>query len=167
MSTELKNLSDYNSDRVPNAGKMKFGIVVSEWNSEITDSLYKGAYNTLLKNGAVENNIVVKTVPGSFELTSGAKYLAEFGEFDAIISIGCIIRGETPHFEYISQSVTQGITKLNLTYPIPFIFGVLTTNNIIQARDRAGGKYGNKGDEAAVTAIKMAAMKNDMKGNKS
>ena len=166
MSTGLKNLSDYDSNRIPDAGNMRFGIVVAEWNSEITNELSKAAYNTLLKNGANENNIVIKKVPGSFELTSGAKYLAKYGKFDAVICIGCIIRGETPHFNYISQSVTEGITSLNIKYSIPFIFGVLTTDNINQARDRAGGKYGNKGDEAAVTAIKMAALKSEMKRNK-
>jgi 6,7-dimethyl-8-ribityllumazine synthase len=166
MSTELKSLSDYNSTGVPNAENMRFGIVVAEWNSEITNALYEAAYNTLLKNGAKQDNIVSKKVPGSFELTSGAKYLAEYGKFDAIICLGCIIKGETPHFNYISHSVTHGITELNLKYTIPFIFGVLTTDNLRQARDRAGGKHGNKGDEAAVTAIKMAAIHNQMKKNK-
>jgi len=163
MSTDLKNLSDHDGTSIPDAVKMRFGIVVSEWNKEITDALFKAAYSTLLKNGAKEKNIIVENVPGSFELTSGAGYFAEYGKFDAIICLGCIIKGETPHFNYISQGVTQGITELNLKYGIPVIFGVLTTDNIEQARDRAGGKHGNKGDEAAVTAIKMAALKDQMR----
>lgn len=163
MATHLKNLSDYDISKVPNAEGMRFGIVVAEWNNMITDALYRSAYNTLVKNGAKEENIIVKTVPGSFELTAGAKYLAEYGKFDAVICIGCVIRGETPHFDYICQSVTMGITELNLKYSIPFIFGVLTTDKIKQAEERAGGKYGNKGDEAAIAAIKMATLNNQMK----
>ncbi len=163
MATNLKNLSDYDSSKVPGAEKMKFGIVVSEWNGEVTEMLYQGAYETLMQHGAKEGNIFVKTVPGSFELTLGAQFFAEYGEFDAIICIGCIIKGKTPHFEYICQSVTKGITDLNIKYNIPFIFCVLTTNDIDQARERAGGKYGNKGVEAAITAIKMAALNNQMR----
>lgn len=160
MSTS--DLSDYNPASVPDAGKMRFGIVVSDWNREITQALLEGAAKTLKKHGATDNNIVIKHVPGSFELTLGAQFLAEYDDLDAIICLGCIIQGETPHFSYICQSVTYGITKLNLEYNIPFIFGVLTTLNHEQAMDRAGGKYGNKGDEAAVTAIKMAALQFEM-----
>ncbi len=160
MSTS--DLSDYNPASVPDAGKMRFGIVVSDWNREITQALLEGAAKTLKKHGATDNNIVIKHVPGSFELTLGAQFLAEYDDLDAIICLGCIIQGETPHFSYICQSVTYGITKLNLEYNIPFIFGVLTTLNHEQALDRAGGKYGNKGDEAAVTAIKMAALQFEM-----
>ncbi len=163
MATDLKNLSDYDTGKVPGAEKMKFGIVISEWNAEVTELLYKGAYETLKKHGAKEGNIFVKTVPGSFELTLGAQFFAEYGEFDAVICIGCIIRGQTPHFEYICQSVTKGITDLNLKYNIPFIFCVLTTNNIDQAKERAGGKHGSKGVEAAVAAIKMAALNSQMR----
>jgi 6,7-dimethyl-8-ribityllumazine synthase len=141
---------------------MRFGIVVSDWNREITQALLEGAAKTLKKHGATDNNIVIKHVPGSFELTLGAQFLAEYDDLDAIICLGCIIQGETPHFSYICQSVTYGITKLNLEYNIPFIFGVLTTLNHDQALDRAGGKHGNKGDEAAVTAIKMAALQFEM-----
>jgi len=166
MATNLKNLSDYDNSKVPNAETMKFGIVVSEWNGEITNALYQGAYKTLIKNGAKEKNIIVKTVPGSFELTSGAKFLAEYGKYDAVICIGCVIKGETPHFNYICNSVATGITELNLKYSVPFIFGVLTTDNIRQAEERAGGRHGNKGDEAAVTAIKMAALNNQMRLHK-
>jgi len=160
MSTT--DLSDYNPASVPDAGKMRFGIVVSDWNREITQALLEGAAMTLKKHGATDNNIVIKHVPGSFELTLGAQFLAEYDDLDAIICLGCIIQGETPHFSYICQSVTYGITKLNLEYNIPFIFGVLTTLNHDQALDRAGGKHGNKGDEAAVTAIKMAALQFEM-----
>jgi 6,7-dimethyl-8-ribityllumazine synthase len=160
MSTA--DLSGYDPALVPDAGKMRFGIVVSDWNQEITNALLDGALNTLKKHGAADSNIVVKHVPGSFELTLGGQFLAEYDDLDAIICLGCVIQGETPHFSYICQSVTYGITKLNLEYNIPFIFGVLTTLNSEQARDRAGGKHGNKGDEAAVTAIKMAALQREI-----
>lgn len=156
------NLSDYDPRRVPDAGNMRFGIVVSDWNSEITWKMLEGSVNTLLKHGASKENIVIKHVPGSFELTIGAQFLAEYDDIDAVICLGCIIRGETPHFTYISQGVTHGITQLNLEYNIPFIFGVLTTDNVQQARERAGGVHGNKGDEASVTAIKMAALQREM-----
>jgi len=160
MATKNKNLSDYNEDTIPSAKNMKFGIVVSEWNNDITNELLKGAYDTLIKHGAKKTNIVSKKVPGSYELTYGASVLAENSDFDAIICIGCVIQGETPHFTYICQGVTYGITKLNLIYNIPIIFGILTTNTKQQAIDRAGGKHGNKGIEAAITAIKMVEFKN-------
>jgi 6,7-dimethyl-8-ribityllumazine synthase len=160
MSTS--DLSDYDPTKVPDAGKMRFGIVVSDWNQEVTHSLLEAATITLKKHGATDNNIVIRHVPGSFELTLGAQFLAEYDDLDAIICLGCIIQGETPHFNYICQGVTQGITQLNLEYNIPFIFGVLTTLNQEQALERAGGKHGNKGDEAAVTAIKMAALQREM-----
>lgn len=156
------NLSAYNSESIPDAGEMRFGIVVSDWNSEITWSLLEGAVKTLKNHGATEDNIVIKHVPGSFELTLGAQFLAEYDDLDAIICLGCVIQGETPHFTYICQGVTQGITQLNLEYNIPFVFGVLTTIDLQQAKDRSGGKHGNKGDEAAVTAIKMAALQREM-----
>ncbi len=157
-----KDLSVYDPELVPDAAKMRFGIVVSDWNREITRALLNGAVNTLKKHGASDNNIVVKHVPGSFELTLGGQFLAEYDDLDAIICLGCVIQGETPHFTYICQSVAYGITQLNLEYNIPFIFGVLTTLNIEQAHDRAGGKHGNKGDEAAITAIKMAALQREI-----
>ena len=156
------DLSKYDQGSVPDAGKMRFGIVVADFNSDITSSLLGGALATLKKHGATDNNIVVKHVPGSFELTIGAQFLAEYDDLDAVICLGCVIQGETPHFTYICQGVTYGITKLNLEYNIPFIFGVLTTLNHDQARERAGGKLGNKGDEAAVTAIRMAALQREM-----
>ena len=156
------NLSDYDPANVPDAGGMRIGIVVSDWNSEITWKLLDGAVNTLKHHGTRQEDIVIKHVPGSFELTIGAQFIAEYDDIDAVICLGCIIRGETPHFNYISQGVTQGITQLNLEYNIPFIFGVLTTDTIGQARERSGGIHGNKGDEASVTAIKMAALQREM-----
>jgi 6,7-dimethyl-8-ribityllumazine synthase len=158
-----KNLSEYNPTTVPSAAAMKFGIVVAEWNYEITGALAQGAVDTLKRHGAIDKNIIIKHVPGTFELTLGAQYLAEFSVVDAIIVLGCVIQGETRHFDFICNGVTQGITSLNIKYNKPFIFGVLTTDNQQQALDRAGGKLGNKGDEAAVTAIKMLALKNEMK----
>jgi 6,7-dimethyl-8-ribityllumazine synthase len=158
-----KNLSEYDLTTVPSAEAMKFGIVVAEWNYEITGALAQGAAETLKRHGAKDENIIVKHVPGTFELTLGAQFLAEFAEVDAIIVLGCVIQGETRHFDFICQGVTQGITNLNIKYNKPFIFGVLTTDNQQQALDRAGGKLGNKGDEAAVTAIKMLALKNNLK----
>ena len=157
-----KNLSDYNADFVPAACDMKFGIVVSDWNNEITWSLLDGAVKTLKKFKAQEENIIVKHVPGSFELTLGAQAMAEYSDVDAVICLGCVIQGETPHFNYVCQGVTQGITQLNLNYYMPFVFGVLTTLNQEQAKERAGGKHGNKGDEAAITAIKMVALMREM-----
>jgi 6,7-dimethyl-8-ribityllumazine synthase len=141
---------------------MKFGIVVSEWNQDITGAMSDSAIETLIRHGASKNDIVVRSVPGSFELPLGAKWLAESEDFDAIICIGCVIQGETRHFEFICQSVSQGIMQLNLNTGIPVVFCVLTVNTREQAMDRAGGKHGNKGDEAAVTAIKMAALKKDL-----
>jgi len=157
-----RNLSDYDLTSVPSAAGMSFGIVVAEWNYEITGALAKGAVDTLKLHGAKEENIILKHVPGSFELTLGAQYLAEFVNVDAIIILGCVIQGETRHFDFICNGVTQGVTNLNIKYNKPFIFGLLTTNNQQQAIDRAGGRLGNKGDEAAVTAIKMIALKNDL-----
>lgn len=161
MATSLKNLSKYDPATIPDGGSMKIGIVVSEWNEEVTASLLEGAQNTLKLHGVAEENISVMLVPGSFELTFGARVMAEKNTPDAVICLGCVIQGETRHFDFICQGVTHGITELNLDYNIPFIFGVLTTDTLQQAQDRAGGKYGNKGDEAAVTALKMAALQNN------
>jgi len=155
MATAYHNLSDYDLNSVPNASEMRFGIVVSEWNPEVTGALLSGAVNTLKKHGAKDENILVKTVPGSFELTFGANQMMEYGELDAVIVLGCVIKGDTPHFDYVCMGVTQGITELNTCGDIPVIFGLLTTNTMEQAQDRSGGKLGNKGDECAVTAIKM------------
>lgn len=162
MATNLKNLSTYNPDEIPSAKKMIFGIVVSDWNKEVTHELLKGAYETLKKHGAKEENILVKHVPGAFELTLGAQFMAEYGDFDGVICLGCVIQGETRHFDFICQGVTHGITELNLNYNIPFVFGLLTTENLEQAKERAGGKLGNKGVEAAVTAIQMAQLQLEM-----
>jgi len=162
MATALQNLSSYDPQRVPDAGKMRFGIVVADWNPEITYAMRDAAVETLVRHGASGENIAVKHVPGSFELTLGAQLLAETDDFDAIICLGCVIQGETRHFDFICQGVTQGITQLNMQYKIPVIFGVLTTQTQDQARERAGGKHGNKGDEAAITAIKMIALKRDI-----
>ena len=156
MATSLKNLSEYDSNSVPNASELSIGIVVAEWNMDVNNKLLQGAIEALQKHGVAEKNIIVNYVPGSFELTYGARILAENYDVDAIIVIGTVIQGETPHFTYICQSVSYGITELNLSYDLPFIFGVLTVNSKEQAMDRAGGKYGNKGVEAAITAIKMA-----------
>jgi 6,7-dimethyl-8-ribityllumazine synthase len=158
MATAIKNLSEFNSESVPSAKEMRFAIIVSEWNSVITSAMLQGAYDTLISHGANPNHIKVDYVPGSFELTAGARMAAEAGTFDAVLCIGCVIRGETPHFDYICQSVSTGITLLSVNYSIPFIFGVLTTSTLEQAKDRAGGKHGNKGIEAAITAIKMVAL---------
>lgn len=154
-----KDLSKYDINSVPSAENMRFGVVVAEWNFEITLALAEGAVKTLKKHGATEENILVKYVPGTFELPLGAQYFAEMENMDAVILLGCVIQGETRHFDYICQGVTQGTTSLNLKYNKPFVFGVLTTDNQQQAIDRSGGKLGNKGDEAAVTAIKMVALK--------
>lgn len=135
--------------------KKKFGIVVAEWNEEITEALYQGAYASLISHGVKKANIVRKNVPGSFELTLGGLWLAEQKGIDAVICLGCVIQGETPHFDFICQAVAVGITEVNIKTGKPVIFGVLTTLNKKQAEDRAGGKYGNKGEEAAITAIKM------------
>ena len=144
---------------IPDATGMKIGIVVSEWNSEVTFAMKDGALQTLLDNGVQIDDIVMCNVPGSFELTAGAQMLAEQANVDAIIAIGCVIRGETPHFDYICDGATYGLTELSIRYKLPVIFGVLTTDNLQQALDRAGGIHGNKGVEAAVTAIKMVALK--------
>jgi len=149
-----KNLSIYDQQSVPDGDEYSVGIVVSEWNREVTEALLDGALTTLNKHGVSDENIAVEFVPGTFELTFGASAMMYQG-FDAIIVLGCVIRGETPHFDYVCQGVTQGITKLNADGETPVIFGVLTTDNLQQALDRAGGKLGNKGDEAAVAALKM------------
>jgi len=160
-----KNLSEYDINSIPSAEKMKFGIVVAEWNYEVTGALAQGAIDTLKKHGTTDENISIKHVPGTFELPLGAQFFAEYTDVDAIILLGCVIQGETRHFDFICQGVTQGTTQLNMNYNLPFIFGVLTTDNQQQALDRAGGKLGNKGDEAAVTAIKMVKLQKDMEVN--
>ena len=156
MATQLKNLSDFSNTTIPNAGSYRFGIVVAEWNAKITGALYEGAYKSLVENGALEENIFTHAVPGSFELTTGADLLLQHKKVDAVICLGCVIQGETRHFDFICAAVANGVTNVAVKYVKPVIFGVLTTDNEQQAIDRAGGKHGNKGVEAAVTAIKMA-----------
>ena len=147
----LKN----NTITIPDAHKMRLGIVVCEWNNNITDVLLEGAINTLKSNGIDETNILVKRVPGSFELIYGCSQMLKQSTVDAVIAIGCVIKGDTPHFDYICSATTQGLTTLNTLYDKPVIFGVLTVNTLEQALERTGGNLGNKGNEFAVTAIKM------------
>ena len=156
MATQLKNLSDFSGTEIPSAINYRFGIVVAEWNAEITNALYQGAYQSLINHGALPDNIFNYTVPGSFELTSGADMLLINLHLDAVICLGCVIQGETRHFDFICNAVANGISNVAIKHSKPVIFGVLTTDNQQQAIDRAGGKHGNKGDEAAITAIKMA-----------
>ncbi|CAL2101770.1 6,7-dimethyl-8-ribityllumazine synthase [Tenacibaculum sp. 190130A14a] len=154
------NLSHYDKASIPNAKSFRFGIVVSEWNPDITGNLHKGAIDTLLDCGATKENIISWDVPGSFELVYGCKKMIESQKVDAIIAIGNVIQGETKHFDFVCEGVTQGIVDLNIKYDIPVIFCVLTDNTKQQSIDRSGGKLGNKGVECAVAAIKMAAIKN-------
>ena len=156
MSTACHPLSDYDPDAVPDASGMRFAMVVSEWNRPITSQLEEGAYNTLLQFGVRQEDIVRVYVPGSFELIYAAKRVAKSIRPDAVIGLGCVIRGETPHFEYVCSGVTQGFAQLNAEGDRPYIFGLLTSDTLQQSIDRAGGKLGNKGVEAAITAIKMA-----------
>jgi 6,7-dimethyl-8-ribityllumazine synthase len=161
MATRLKNLSKYKTQDIPSAAKMNFGIVVSEWNNEVTDPLLKGVIDTFKAHGATEKNISIKYVPGSFELPLGAQFILKSKDIDAVICLGCVIQGETRHFDFICDAVSNGIMTTGLNFNKPVIFGLLTTNTLQQAKDRSGGKYGNKGIEAAVTAIKMVALKNE------
>ncbi|MHA8109673.1 6,7-dimethyl-8-ribityllumazine synthase [Aquirufa sp. A-Brett2-W8] len=158
MASALKNLSDFTTDHLPDVSNKTFAIVVSEWNTDVTHALYTGAYDTLLKLGVKEENITSVKVPGSFELSLGAQKMAQKPNIDAVICLGCVIQGETRHFDFICQAVADGITNVSLKFDKPVIFGVLTPNTQEQAMDRAGGKHGNKGDEAAITAIKMLGL---------
>ena len=155
MASNLKNLGSHSSKNMGSIKNKKVGIVVSEWNDEITDSLLSAAQEVLLNQGAKPKNITIKYVPGSFELPLAAQYLAAEKDIDAVICLGCVIQGETRHFDFICDAVANGITNVGLKYSKPVIFGVLTTNSLQQALDRAGGKHGNKGEEAAFTAVKM------------
>ena len=155
-----KNLSI--KQKLPSAIGMRFGIVVSEWNGDITEALRDGAVRVLTHAGCNIGDIVAKRVPGAFELPLGVQFIAEYTDVDAIIALGCVIRGETPHFDYICQGATQGITQLALSWNIPVAFGLLTTDNMQQALERAGGRLGNKGEEAAATAISMVALQIEM-----
>ncbi len=156
MTTDL---SKYDANQLPSAdvlGRQRYAIIVADWNSEITYALAQGAIDTFAKHGVSEDNIVVVHVPGTVELTYGAARLMKEERVDAVVVIGCVIQGETPHFDYVCQSVTQGVAMLNAQGKVPVIFSVLTVLNQQQALDRAGGKLGNKGVEGAYTAIRMA-----------
>ena len=157
MATNINNNFDLDSNNLSNIDNIKFGIVVSNWNKNITDNLYDGAFDTLLKYGAKENNIKKLEVPGSFELVYGCKKMQN-QNLDVIIAIGCVIRGETDHYDYICSSVSNGITQLNIINDTPIVFCVLTDHNIEQSISRSGGKHGNKGVESAITAIKIASI---------
>ena len=153
------NLSNYDKATIPNAKKFRFGIVVSEWNPDITENLYLGAEKALIENGTTKENIIRWSVPGSFELIYGCKRMIETQKLDAIIAIGNVIQGETKHFDFVCDGVTQGIKDLNIKYDVPIIFCVLTDNTKQQSIDRSGGEHGNKGIECAIAAIKMAALR--------
>ncbi len=155
MASNQKNLSDHSNKNISDMTSKRIAVVVSEWNEEVTESLFQGAYDTLLQHGVKKENIFRKSVPGSFELTLGAQWMAEQSDIDAVICLGCVIQGETRHFDFICEAVANGITNVSIKFNKPVIFGVLTPDTQKQALDRAGGKYGNKGDEAAITAIKM------------
>ncbi len=162
MATINKNLSEYNPETVPSGAEMTIGIVVAEWNHNVTGNLLAGAKQTLLENGVMEENIHITWVPGSFELPLGAQFLLENDKVDGVVCLGCVIQGETKHFDFVCQGTTQGIMDLNLKYNKPVIFGLLTDNTLQQSLDRSGGKHGNKGIECAITAIKMIAIKKQL-----
>lgn len=153
----MHNLSQYDPTKVASGEGRKVGIVYAEWNSDITYALRDGAIKTLKENGVKADDITIASVPGSFELIFGASQMVKSGKYDAVIAIGCVIRGDTPHFDYICEGVTAGLSLLNVTYDIPVIFGLITTNTLLQAQERSGGRLGNKGDECAVTALQMMA----------
>lgn len=158
MATENKNLSNYDKNTIPNAKDFRFGIVVSEWNDNITNNLYKGALSALLDCGALQENIIKWDVPGSFELVHGSKKMIETQKVDVVIAIGSVIEGETKHFDFVCTATAHGIMDLNVKYNTPVIFCVLTDKTMQQAIDRSGGKHGNKGTEAAIAGIKMAVL---------
>ncbi len=158
MATENKNLSVYDKSKIPNAKDLRFGIVVSEWNGQITEALCQGAQEALVDCGALPENMLRWNVPGSFELTFGCKKMINTQKVDAVIAIGSVIRGETSHFDFVCSATAQGIKDLNVAYDVPVIFCVLTDDNLQQALDRSGGKHGNKGTEAAIAAIQMGVL---------
>ena len=157
MATKNQNLSSYDKATIPNAKDFRFGIVVSEWNSNITDNLFKGAFDTLIEHGVQKDNILHWSVPGSYELIYGSKKMQD--KVDCVIAIGSVIQGDTKHFDFVCEGVSQGIKDLNVLHDTPVIFCVLTDNTMQQAIDRSGGTHGNKGVEAAVAAIKMATLR--------
>ncbi|MEM7380893.1 MAG: 6,7-dimethyl-8-ribityllumazine synthase [Bacteroidota bacterium] len=161
MATSNKNLSVYDKASIPNAKQFRFGIVVSEWNDEITESLANGAREALIDCGALPENILRWNVPGSFELTFGCKKMIQQEDVDAVIAVGSVIRGETAHFDFVCSAAAQGIKDLNVAMDTPVIFCVLTDDTMEQAIARSGGKHGNKGTEAGIAAIQMAALGRD------
>lgn len=161
MATESHHLSDYDPTRVPSGKGMTIGIVVADWNERYTYSMRDAAIKTLTEHGVAEENIIVQHVPGSFELVYGTSKLMDAYDLDAVISIGCVIRGDTPHFDYICQGTTQGLAQLNTLATTPVIYGVLTCENEQQCEDRTGGRLGNKGTECAVAALRMAALRQE------
>lgn len=162
MASTDKNLSVFTTDNLPDISQNRIGILVSEWNAEVTEALFDGAYQTLLAHGAKPQHLIRGNVPGSYELSLAALWLARREDIDAVIALGCVIQGETKHNDYINHAVAQGLTNVSLQTGKPVIFGVLTPNNQQQALDRAGGIHGNKGDEAAITAIKMLGLQNQL-----
>ena len=152
------NLSDFDPAAVPDGKDYKIGVIAAEWNPEVTDAMCQGAVDTLLEHGVAKENLTVLRVPGTYELTTAADLMLERTFVDAVICIGCVIQGETRHFEFICQAVSQGLTNVALKHHRPVIFSVLTCDTMQQALDRAGGKHGNKGVEGAVTALKMVAL---------
>ncbi len=165
MATVDRNLSEYDKELIPDASQFKIGIVISEWNSQITDNLAKGAIDTLISNQVKSDNINISYVPGTFELPLGAQYLCEYHDLDGVIAIGTVIQGETKHFDYVCEGATKGLMDVNLKYNTPVSFCVLTDNNIQQSIERSGGKHGNKGVECAIACLKMIALKKDLSKN--
>ena len=159
MATALKNLSDYNKENIPNGADFKVGIVVSEWNDTITNNLFEGAKQALLDNGVPESNILVRHVPGAFELPLASQFMLDNTDVDGVVAIGVVIQGETRHFDFVCQGATQGLMNVMLEYNSPVSFCLLTDNNIQQSIDRSGGIHGNKGIECAIACLKMIAMK--------
>lgn len=163
MATEFKNLSSYDKEKIPNGADFKIGIVVSEWNEGITGSLLKGAIDALRDNGVKKKNIIVKWVPGAFELPLGCQFLLEADDdLDGVVAIGCVIQGETKHFDFVCQGATQGIMRVNMEYNTPVSFCLLTDNTMQQSIDRSGGKHGNKGTECAVACLKMIGLQESL-----
>lgn len=165
MATHLKNLSDFSNTEIPKATDFSFAIVVSQWNEEVTGALYQGALDFLIEHDALEENILTVHVPGSYELTSAADMVLTLKKVDAVICLGCVIQGETRHFDFICDAVAHGLTQISIKHNKPVVFGVLTTDNLQQAQERAGGRHGNKGEEAAATAIQMAALQRTLSHN--
>ena len=157
MATHLKNLSDFSNTEIPKATDFTFALIVSQWNEDVTDSLYRGAIDFLVAHDALSENILTVHVPGSYELSSAADMVLTLKKVDAVICLGCVIQGETRHFDFICDAVAHGLTQISIKHNKPVVFGVLTTDNLQQAQERAGGKHGNKGEEAAITALEMMA----------